>query len=434
MLRTWSSFAGIAAVVALAAAACSASNSGGNNFGSGGAGGAGATGSNGAGNGTGNGNLGGGFTGSGGSSSSGGMTCNHADDEDGDGDGWTHAQGDCNDCDPNVNPGAIEVINSDPKAAPSDEDCDGMVDNVVTDCDANIALGDVDPMNGAKVIELCQTATANDKKWGVLSAKYTGANGAAKTPGTQVGVMDNFGPNVHPQGGKKLLVLSSGAARTPAQPGACGSETCTHGPGTPPPGFPQDVPSCTGDKTINDDIALDLKLRAPTNATGFKFAFKFHSFEFPEWVCTSFNDQFIALVNPAPMGSINGNISFDKNKNPVSVNIAFFDVCDPAGIGSFASLCFSGSCPSPPMPYCPSGVSQLQGSGFDAQTGWGDAGATSWLGTAAPIKGGQEFTIRFAIWDTGDEALDSTTLVDHFEWVANGGTVNTGTDPLPNPK
>ena len=55
----------------------------------------------------------------------------------------------------------------------------------------------------------------------------------------------------------------------------------------------------------NDDIGLDLTIRAPTNATGYKFNFKFHSFEFGEYVCTSFNDQFIALVNPPPMGSQN---------------------------------------------------------------------------------------------------------------------------------
>ena len=33
------------------------------------------------------------------------------------------------------------------------------------------------------------------------------------------------------------------------------------------------------------------------------------------------NDQFIALVDPAPKGAINGNISFDSLSNPVSVNV-----------------------------------------------------------------------------------------------------------------
>jgi hypothetical protein len=193
-------------------------------------------------------------------------------------------------------------------------------------------------------------------------------------------------------------------------PGECGSNSCSvNGAGIAPPGFPQDVPNCLGDTAINDDIGLEVKLKSPTNATGYSFLFKFYSFEYPEWVCTSYNDQFIALVAPPPMGSINGNISFDSMTNPVSVNVAFFDVCQG----------------------CPAGPGEMQGTGFDV---WNDAGGTSWLKTSAPIKGGDEVTVRFAIWDTGDAAWDSTALIDSFEWVANGGTVGVGTEPIPDPK
>ena len=54
--------------------------------------------------------------------------------------------------------------------------------------------------------------------------------------------------------------------------------------------------------------------------------------------------------------------------------------------------------------------------------------------TTAPVDPGAEVTIRFTIWDTGDENLDSTVLVDGFEWIANGGTVGVGTNPLRDPK
>src|SRR5437763_13390720 len=96
---------------------------------------------------------------------SGNVHCDHDPDEDGDGDGWTGAQGDCNDCDPNVNPGAIEVI-AGPDAdggtpMPSDENCDGMVDNVPGPCDSGLALTDTDPMSAAKAIGLCQLASAD---------------------------------------------------------------------------------------------------------------------------------------------------------------------------------------------------------------------------------------------------------------------------------
>jgi hypothetical protein len=354
-------------------------------------------------------------------------------------DGWTPNQGDCNDCDPNVNPGAIDTPahpGPDGGIIPAaDNDCDGKITvNVV--CDQGLALDDVTPMDGAKAIELCQTAGVLDKKWGVLSANYVRADGTVYTPATEVGLLQSFGPNVTPKGGSTMLALSSGFARTPGQPGACGQISCTHnGAGTAPTGFPQNIPNCVPNTSIFDDEALELQIRAPSNATGYTFNFKFHSFEYPTWVCTNYNDQFITLVSPAPMGSINGNISFDADHNPVSVNLGYFEVCDPASMANFASSCRkagNATCPATPSPYCPSGLSELVGTGFDV---WGggtsvNGGATSWLQTSAPVVGASELTIRFTIWDTGNIQYDSTVLIDNFQWVATGGTVVTTTTPV----
>lgn len=347
-------------------------------------------------------------TGSGGSTGS-GSNCATPSAVDDDMDGFSEDQGDCNDCDANVNPGAIEVVITEPDGdaglpEPADEDCDGTKDNPLPPCDDNLAIDDFDPLHGAWAIDICQTAMPNDGKWGVLEAQYVRANGVPVNGASkQAGLLDGFGTNVTPFLGKRMLGISSGNARDAGDPGACGSQTCMgYGAGTPPNGFPQDVVGCFGGSNINDDVGLQLKLRAPKNATGFSFNFNFYSFEYPEWVCTTFNDQYISWVDPPPMGSINGNISFDANTNPVSVNVAFFQVC----------------------PGCPLGTAEMNGTGFDS---WGDAGATSWLKSTAPVTGGQEFTIRFAIWDTGDSALDSTTLVDNFQWIANGGTVTVGT-------
>lgn len=431
----------IAAAVSLAAA-CSAgggnnvftSSTGGNTGGEsqGGSGGATTTGLGAGGSGfTITTNTGGGSTGN---------LCNHGPNEDGDNDGWTTAEGDCNDCDPNVNPGAIEVVaTADADGGvpePADEDCDGTIDNVEGPCDSTLAIDDVDPKSGAKAIELCKFTVANpaDKKqktWGVFDAQYTRANGTAFSPGLQVGLESSFGSAVNVQNGARMLVISSGYARTPGQAGACGSQSCqSNAFATAPPGFPQDNPNCPPSDIIDDDVALQLKIRTPTNAKGYSFDFKFYSFEYPEWVCNDYNDQFIALVLPAPVGSINGNVSFDSMHNPVSVNLGFFDVCDPAGKSSYASFCFS-NCPSPPSPYCPSGPGELAGTGFDT---WNDAGATSWLKSQAPVTGGSDITIRFMMWDTGDQAYDSTTLIDNFTWIASGGTVAVGTDPIGQPK
>jgi hypothetical protein len=357
--------------------------------------------------------LGGNLSGAGGNT---GPGCSSGVDEDLDKDGFTVTQGDCNDCDLNVNPGAIEVIAlADPDGgvpASADEDCDGMADNVPQPCDDTLALADGEPMHAANAIELCAQATAADKKWGVLEAKYVRANGNVFNPGLQVGLQPGFGPNVNPQAGKRLFALSSGHARTPGQPGSCNTLICmSNTNGTAPAGFPAAVPGCPGNTDINDDVALEVKLRSPKNATGYSFDFFFYTFEYPEWVCKSYNDQFIALVTPPPTGSINGNISFDSMTNPVSVNIAFFSVCKEAK--------------------CTLGTSALQGTGFDT---WNDAGGTSWLKTQAPVTGGDELSIRFAIWDTGDQSYDSTALVDNFQWIANGGTVGVGTDPIETPK
>jgi hypothetical protein len=397
--------------------------------------------------------------------------CDAQPNEDKDGDGFSINQDDCNDCDPNVNPGAIEVIGSVRRGGegggadggagpggngpggngtggaggaaeyvPADEDCDGEADNIAPpDCDAGLMLTSTDPMDGAKAIELCKVAEG-PSDWGVLAASYVNANGGPSAANVQVGIFSSFGTNVPPQQGGSMLALSSGTARLPGQPGACTSQSC--GASTPtlaPPGFPQAAPDCPIDPDIYNDIGLEVTLRAPTNATGYKFDFKFTSFEFAEYVCTNFNDQFIALVNPAPSGAQDGNISFDSQNNPVSVNIAFFDVCDYPD--DFAGNCYDDPgppaviCPTAPVGLCSAGGAGLVGTGFDTGFTSGpfgeDAGGTSWLRTEAPVEGGSSFAIRFAIWDTGDGSWDSTTVIDNFQWIADGGTVLVGTNPVP---
>ena len=339
--------------------------------------------------------------------------CSSHPDEDKDMDGFSVNQGDCNDCDANMNPGAIEVITDpdDPDAIVSDEDCDGDEDEEEL-CDGTIDLTDTDPLKGAAAIDLCHTVA--DDNFGVISAQYVRADGSPTAPTMQVGVLDSFGV-MAPRSGARMLSMSSGHARSATQPNACGTLSCSiGGAGTAPAGFPQDVPNCSGSTNINDDVGFEVQLKAPTNATGYSYDFDFYSFEFPEWVCTSFNDQYVALVNPPPLGSIDGNISFDIQGNPVSVNIAFFEVCQ-----------FDSFYPQFP---CALGAGELDQTGFDT---WDDAGATSWLVTTAPVEPGEEFSIRFAIWDTGDTAFDSTVLIDNFTWIAEAGTVTVGTVPVP---
>ncbi len=390
----------------------------------------------------------------GGASSSGGggtVVCNVTDpNADMDKDGWSPNQGDCNDCDPNVNPGAIDVLHQADGGAPywGNEDCSGKPGDNAMPCDTGLTLADVDPNDAAKAIELCATTTTSERTYGVISAAYVRADGTAfAAPGLQVGIQSAWGSNVHVQGGANMLAMSSGYARSVGQAGACNGISCEiNATATAPTGFPEDDPACPPTTAIADDVALELQIRVPTNATGYSFNFKFYSFEFPDWVCDTkgYNDQFIALVTPpptgayVPSGSTGGNISFDSNGHPVSVNMGYFDVCDPTTPQRFAQHCKAttgATCPATPSPYCPLGTGDLAGTGFDVwQSSVGPDGATRWLQTQAPATPGSIITIRFAIWDAGNQEFDSTVLIDNFQWNATGGTVAVGTTPVPTPK
>ncbi len=369
-------------------------------------------------------------------------------------DGWTPNQGDCNDCNPNVNPGAIDVLVTSDGGPPvwGDEDCSGVPGDSAKPCDQGLALADVDPNDAAKAIELCQVATMSDRKYGVISAAYVRANGAPfASPGVQVGIQPSFGPNVNVQAGSSMLALSSGAARAVGQAGACNGISCEYNAtATPPAGFPDPDPTCPPTKSIADDVALQVQVRVPTNATGFSFSFKFYSFEYPDWVCTNngYNDQFVALMTPSPVGAdlppgaTAGNISFDSTHHPVGVNIGYFSVCDATTPTRFAKHCTPSStvtCPTLPSPYCPDGTAQLQGTGFDVWNKDGPDGATSWLQSQAPATPGSIITLQFTIWDAGNGEYDSTVLVDNIQWNATAGVttptpVVVATAPIPTPK
>jgi hypothetical protein len=111
----------------------------------------------------------------------------------------------------------------------------------------------------------------------------------------------------------------------------------------------------------------------------------------------------------------------------VSVNNAFVDVCACPGQGP---PCNAGG----KMFACALGDSGLMGTGFGPDTAGSDHASTGWLSTKAPVKGGETITIRWTVYDSGDGVLDTTTLVDNWQWIANGGTVSVGTDPITTPK
>ncbi len=344
----------------------------------------------------------------------GGKICAPGANDDADGDGFTIAEGDCDDCVAAVNPNSIEVLSP----AGADEDCDGIVDEVDPSCDADLVLDDGDPMAAARAIELCKMATATE--WGLVEARWVLPDGA--DPPSEAldayhlghGIVDDFGPAVSPRRGTRMLAISSGTARRPEDEGHRDASGFDKDYGSDhPPGFPKESPGCdaiTGEP--RDGIGLEVVLRAPANARGIAFDFDFYTYEWPQSVCTESNDFFVALMDPPPLNQPDGNISFDSQGNPVSVNNAFLDVC--ACDGASQGPCEAGG----KLFECSMGDAELFGTGYGADTEPEGHAATSWLVTEAPVTPNDTVSIRFAIYDSKNGDFDSLTLVDNVRWLA----------------
>ncbi len=344
---------------------------------------------------------------------------------DSDGDGWSGAQGDCNDCTLQMNPGAQDYPGNN-----IDEDCNGAKDDNPTNCDGALNLASADPMDGARAMGLCKIAQG--QSWGVVSAQYITADGQPlqNYDFDQIGwgILPAFGPNVKPQEGGKVLALSSGTARQPNDPGydTVGGHDKGYTTGSPP-GYPKESPSCpsvvTGEP--HDSAGLRVVIKTPTNATSLSFNLDFYTYEFPNYICSEFNDFFVALLTPKPANQQDGNISYDSKGNTISVNAGFLQVCHPQVASNGANF------------DCLLGPDQLAGTGFDVDY-FGDptdnSAATGWLKTSSPLdKPGDQITLDFAIWDSGDGVLDSTVLVDNFLFGLDD-TPTAATEPLPDPK
>ena len=226
-----------------------------------------------------------------------------------------------------------------------------------------------------------------------------------------------------------MLMLSSGTARKEGD-AAYVHRNFEKGYGSNPPfGFPKESPTCPGVVTgaCNDSTGLEVELTAPSNAKGIKFDFNFFTFEWPQFICTEFNDFFVAILEPFPPMQLDGNISFDSQKNPISVNNAFLDVC---GCPSGPPCVVPPATPVKPFD-CAFGKTGVTGTDWDkddAYPTWSN-GSTGWLRTSAPVEPNKKFTIRFVTYDSDDHKVDSATLIDNWQWSAVPGSVETIVPP-----
>ncbi|HLL21421.1 MAG TPA: choice-of-anchor L domain-containing protein [Kofleriaceae bacterium] len=378
--------------------------------------------------------------------------CNGAVDEnvDSDMDGFTTCGGDCCDsweCNKPalVNPGAFDAAGN-----MFDDDCNGIADDTILICDQNLSSNTTSGMDFAKAIDICQVATETDKRWGVIDAKITLADGTGVPDKEGYAIRPKFGPAVLPQGGVNLAIISSGgaAAKGDTAPGfhnwsgyahvapntsafpqdffAANGNTLPNAPGCPPP----------NGTTARDPVMLTFRVRVPSNAKSFKLYSNFYSAEFPEWTCSAFNDFYVVLLDSTYMGDpanpTDKNLAFyqapgSMTKVPVGVNLGhgntgLFTQCVNGSTGCSGQAGSISTCV---------GTNLLAGTGFDdPQPGSCDSGslvggATGWLETRGNVTPGEIITLRIAVWDTSDQILDSLAVVDGFQWsteVAQPGT------------
>jgi hypothetical protein len=290
---------------------------------------------------------------------------------------------------------------------------------------------------------------ADATHWGIVSASY--ADGFGTTDGqppnsAQHGILPSFGSVIVPREGSSLGALSTGsAATTDSDQGPAGSGEVdgqfkgfkngmqssidnegNAGQNWAPPGYPVATAGCpTLADTTYDAVNVILQIKVPANAQGFGVDFDFWSGEWPEYVCTDYNDAFVAYLTSQ---GFTGNISKDSNNNPISVNAGFFDRCTPGtGLGCDPETGRPG--PVTGTSVCGGGPSELAGTGFSdpmkdfCSGGAGDpgvsstsGGATGWLTSTQTLAPGETITIQFIIWDTGDWQWDSSVLLDNWKW------------------
>jgi hypothetical protein len=288
---------------------------------------------------------------------------------------------------------------------------------------------------------------ATGGSWGLVSATYTQGYGSTAVPNArQHGIAPSFGAVIKPREGTNLGVLSTGYAMVCDDPSATAvcTGTGTSDPyfkgaqtamdvanGTAPPGYPKSTATCMAAATVFDTIGVTLQIQVPKNVSGLSFDFDFHSSEWPEYACSTYNDQFVAwLQSEAWLGNVGDlNVAFDTMGNVISVNTPFLDRCTPGTpIGCAGTGTATGTST------CTAGPDELQGTGFynlgtyctSQSTG---GGSTGWLTSTAPVHGGETITLQLIIWDTGDANWDSSVLVDNLKWYGATQVVKTSPSP-----
>ncbi len=141
--------------------------------------------------------------------------------------------------------------------------------------------------------------------------------------------------------------------------------------------------------SANDYVELRFEVDVPVDVVSLSYDFAFFSTEYPFYFGSEFNDMYVGWLESEAW---TGNISFDANGNPISLNAGFLDYRDDAGnLPEFAGTC----------------MRQHAGTG--------------WLSTSTGVVPGEHITVAFAIFDLSDSILDSYVFLDNFQWGCEPG-------------
>lgn len=142
-----------------------------------------------------------------------------------------------------------------------------------------------------------------------------------------------------------------------------------------------------------DYAELRVGMTVPDAQFGLAFDFAFLSVEWPDLDGAGFNDMFIAWLESEQW---TGNMSFDAEGNPISINASFLD--------------YQGS-------------AELEGFAMEGHAG------TRWLTTNVGVRPGESVVLVLAVLDLGDGNYDSAVLLDALRWTCGGASPIT--QPVP---
>ena len=138
----------------------------------------------------------------------------------------------------------------------------------------------------------------------------------------------------------------------------------------------------------NDYTEVRIQATVPASNNSLSYDFAFFSTEYPFYFGDVFNDMYIGWLESE---SWTGNISFDTQGNPISLNAGFLDFRDDGG-----------------------SLPELAGTCMRQHAG------TKWLSSTAPVTPGEDITLVLAVFDLSDSILDSYVFLDNFGWGCDG--------------